>query len=48
MSQYGNFAYVYDQLMDDVDYEAWVRHIEPVVQVILQYPWPKRATILRV
>lgn len=32
MSQYGNFAYVYDQLMDDVDYEAWVRHIENLIE----------------
>ena len=32
MSQYGNFAYVYDQLMDDVDYEAWVKHIENLIE----------------
>lgn len=28
MEQYGNFAYIYDELMDDVDYEKWVNHIE--------------------
>lgn len=31
MSQYVNFAYVYDKLMDDVDYEAWVKHIENLI-----------------
>ena len=31
MNQYGNFAYVYDQLMDDVDYDAWVKHIENLI-----------------
>lgn len=31
MNQYGNFAYVYDQLMDDVDYDAWVGHIEDLI-----------------
>ncbi len=32
MSQYGNFAYVYDQLMDDVDYEEWVKYIESLIE----------------
>ncbi|MDU3828433.1 MAG: class I SAM-dependent methyltransferase, partial [Peptostreptococcus sp.] len=33
MDQYGNFAYIYDQLMDDVDYEAWVEHIEKLIAI---------------
>lgn len=32
MSQYGNFAYIYDDLMDDVDYDLWVRHIEELIE----------------
>ena len=32
MNQYGNFAYVYDQLMDDVDYDAWVKYIENLIE----------------
>ncbi|WAW14381.1 class I SAM-dependent DNA methyltransferase [Peptostreptococcus equinus] len=33
MAQYGNFAYIYDQLMDDVDYEKWVDHIENLIKL---------------
>lgn len=32
MEQYGNFAYIYDELMDDVDYERWVEHIEEIIE----------------
>ncbi|MDD7183277.1 class I SAM-dependent DNA methyltransferase [Peptostreptococcus porci] len=32
MSQYENFAYIYDDLMDDVDYEMWVNHIEKIIK----------------
>ena len=31
MDQYGSFAYIYDQLMDDVDYGAWVDYIEKLI-----------------
>ncbi|WZL74482.1 class I SAM-dependent methyltransferase [Clostridiaceae bacterium 35-E11] len=30
MKSYGAFAYVYDQLMKDVDYEGWVEYIEKI------------------
>lgn len=33
MKQYGNFAYIYDELMDDVDYEAWVYYIEKLIEI---------------
>lgn len=33
MDQYGNFAYIYDQLMDDVDYDKWVGHIENLIDI---------------
>lgn len=32
MEQYGSFAYIYDELMDDVDYEKWVEHIENIIK----------------
>ena len=32
MEQYGSFAYIYDELMDDVDYEKWVKHIENIIE----------------
>lgn len=32
MDQYGNFAYIYDELMDDVDYEKWTEHIEEIIR----------------
>lgn len=32
MEQYGNFAYIYDQLMDDVDYNLWVDYIEKIIE----------------
>lgn len=31
MEQYGSFAYIYDELMDDVDYDRWVEHIEEII-----------------
>lgn len=31
MEQYGSFAYIYDELMDDVDYGKWVEHIEEII-----------------
>ena len=27
MDQYRDFAFVYDELMDDVDYEGWIDYI---------------------
>lgn len=33
MEQYGRFAYVYDELMKDVDYEKWVDYIEKLIEV---------------
>lgn len=32
MEQYGSFAYIYDELMDDVDYDNWVGHIEKIIE----------------
>lgn len=32
MNQYSNFAYVYDRLMEDVDYKGWVEYIEALFQ----------------
>ena len=32
MDQYRDFAFIYDELMDDVDYDRWVEYI--VVQGI--------------
>lgn len=32
MEQYGRFAYVYDELMKDVDYEKWTDYIEGLIE----------------
>ncbi len=31
-NQYSDFAYVYDRLMEDVDYNGWVNYIEEIFQ----------------
>ena len=33
MAQYELFAYIYDELMDDVDYKLWVNHIEKIFEI---------------
>lgn len=33
MDQYGSFAYIYDELMDDVDYKTWVSQIERLIEL---------------
>ncbi|SHH01442.1 class I SAM-dependent DNA methyltransferase [Tepidibacter thalassicus] len=30
--QYKNFAFIYDKLMDDVDYNMWVNYIEDIIK----------------
>lgn len=32
MDQYRNFAYIYDELMDDVDYNKWIEYIEDIIK----------------
>ena len=32
MNQYRDFAFVYDKLMDDVDYEGWINYIEQIIK----------------
>ena len=32
MDQYRDFAFVYDELMDDVDYDGWVNYIERIIK----------------
>lgn len=32
MDQYRDFAFVYDKLMDDVDYENWINYIEQIIK----------------
>ena len=32
MNQYRDFAFVYDKLMDDVDYEGWINYIEQKIK----------------
>ncbi len=32
MDQYREFAFVYDELMDDVDYENWIDYIEKIIK----------------
>lgn len=32
MEQYSDFAFVYDELMDEVDYEGWVRYLEDIIE----------------
>lgn len=31
MSQYSDFAFIYDELMNDVDYDKWVLYIEEII-----------------
>ncbi|MDO7203917.1 hypothetical protein Q5M85_06805 [Paraclostridium bifermentans] len=31
MDQYRDFAFVYDELMNDVDYDKWVKYIEDII-----------------
>ena len=31
MSQYSDFAFVYDELMNEVDYNGWVKYIEDII-----------------
>ncbi len=31
MSQYSDFAFVYDELMNEVDYDGWVKYIEDII-----------------
>ena len=31
MDQYKDFAFVYDELMNDVDYDKWVKYIEDII-----------------
>ena len=38
MNQYSNFAYVYDRLMEDVDYGGWVQYIEDIFKLENQSP----------
>lgn len=33
MNQYRDFAFVYDKLMDDVDYEGWINYIEQIIKM---------------
>ena len=32
MDQYKNFAFIYDELMNEVDYESWVSYIEKIIE----------------
>lgn len=32
MSQYSDFAFIYDELMNDVDYDKWVLYIEEIIK----------------
>ncbi|MBO3445368.1 class I SAM-dependent methyltransferase [Clostridium sp. CCUG 7971] len=32
MEQYKNFAFVYDELMNEVDYDGWVKYIEDIIK----------------
>ena len=32
MDQYKDFAFVYDELMNDVDYDKWVKYIEDIIK----------------
>ena len=32
MEQYKEFAFVYDELMNDVDYDKWVEYIEELIK----------------
>ena len=35
MDQYRDFAFIYDELMDDVDYDRWVEYIEDIIKLSL-------------
>ena len=32
MKQYKDFAFVYDKLMNEVDYNGWVEYIEDIIK----------------
>lgn len=32
MNQYNDFAFIYDELMNDVDYDKWVNYIEEIIE----------------
>ncbi|RDY26421.1 class I SAM-dependent methyltransferase [Romboutsia weinsteinii] len=32
MDQYRDFAFIYDELMNEVDYDGWVRYIEDIIK----------------
>ncbi|MGL5314394.1 MAG: class I SAM-dependent DNA methyltransferase [Peptostreptococcaceae bacterium] len=32
MEQYNDFAFIYDELMNDVDYNGWVKYIEDIIK----------------
>ena len=32
MNQYKDFAFVYDELMNEVDYDGWVDYIENIIK----------------
>ena len=32
MDQYRDFAYIYDELMDDVNYDKWVEYVEDIIK----------------
>lgn len=32
MNQYSDFAFVYDELMSEVDYDGWVKYIEEIIK----------------
>lgn len=32
MEQYKNFAFIYDELMNEVDYDGWVKYIEDIIK----------------
>ena len=32
MEQYKDFAFVYDELMNEVDYNGWVKYIEDIIK----------------
>lgn len=32
MDQYKDFAFIYDELMDEVDYDGWVKYIEDIIK----------------
>ena len=34
MEQYKDFAFVYDELMNEVDYNGWVKYIEDIIKNI--------------